>query len=83
MNVNLNLIRPCIFSRSHARHLSSSYRLSSLPSSRSCAHGLQVGAGPAGLASAIVLAQNGIKVRIIDKAEAYHTGSRGFGIQVR
>ncbi|KAH7872223.1 uncharacterized protein C8R40DRAFT_1118846 [Lentinula edodes] len=32
---------------------------------------LIVGAGPAGLVSALVLAQNGIQVRIVDKAVKY------------
>ncbi|KAH7872212.1 FAD binding domain-containing protein [Lentinula edodes] len=44
---------------------------------------LIVGAGPAGLVSALVLAQNGIQVRIVDKADRYHVGSRGFGVQPR
>ncbi|KAJ8518630.1 hypothetical protein ONZ45_g4322 [Pleurotus djamor] len=44
---------------------------------------LIVGAGPAGLISALSLAQNGIQVRIIDKADTFHVGSRGFGIQPR
>ena len=43
---------------------------------------MQVGAGPAGLITALSLAKNAIKARIIDKAEAFHVGSRGFGIQV-
>lgn len=43
----------------------------------------QIGAGPAGLVSAISLALNGINVRIVDKSHEYHIGSRGFGIQVR
>jgi hypothetical protein len=73
----------CTIFRSHARYLSSPCRLSSFPSPCSSAYILQVGAGPAGLASALVLAQNGVQVRIIDKADTYHTGSRGFGIQVR
>ncbi|KAJ6625003.1 FAD binding domain-containing protein [Mycena sp. CBHHK59/15] len=42
-----------------------------------------VGAGPAGLIMAIFLAKNGIKVRIVDKEDTFHTGSRGFGIQPR
>ncbi|KAJ8518264.1 hypothetical protein ONZ45_g4623 [Pleurotus djamor] len=44
---------------------------------------LIVGAGPAGLVSALSLAQSGIPVRIIDKADSYHVGSRGFGVQPR
>ncbi|KZT02086.1 uncharacterized protein LAESUDRAFT_441502 [Laetiporus sulphureus 93-53] len=44
---------------------------------------LIVGAGPAGLAMALALAQNGVRPRIIDKASVYHTGSRGFGLQPR
>lgn len=43
---------------------------------------LVVGAGPAGLVAALTLAQNGIPVRIIDKDAVFHTGSRGFGVQV-
>ena len=43
---------------------------------------LQVGAGPTGLAAALTLAQNGVPVRIVDKAPAFHTTSRGSGIQV-
>lgn len=31
---------------------------------------------------ALSLAQNGIPFRIIEKATTYHTGSRGFGLQV-
>ncbi|KDQ34081.1 hypothetical protein PLEOSDRAFT_21091, partial [Pleurotus ostreatus PC15] len=42
-----------------------------------------VGAGPAGLVAALSLTQNGIPVRIIDKDENFHTGSRGFGMQPR
>ncbi|KAJ7778102.1 FAD binding domain-containing protein [Mycena metata] len=44
---------------------------------------LIVGAGPAGLILAIILRQNGIAVRIIDKEKAHRVGSRGFGIQPR
>jgi 2-polyprenyl-6-methoxyphenol hydroxylase-like FAD-dependent oxidoreductase len=42
----------------------------------------QVGAGPAGLITALTLAKNSIGVRIIDRADTFHVGSRGFGIQV-
>ncbi|KAF9017773.1 hypothetical protein BDZ89DRAFT_960743, partial [Hymenopellis radicata] len=42
-----------------------------------------VGAGPAGLVSALSLVKNGIQIRIVDKAEQYHVGSRGFGVQPR
>ncbi|KAG9225812.1 hypothetical protein CCMSSC00406_0007822 [Pleurotus cornucopiae] len=44
---------------------------------------LVVGAGPAGLVSALLLAKNAITVRIIDKDESFHVGSRGFGVQPR
>ncbi|KAJ7185771.1 FAD binding domain-containing protein [Mycena filopes] len=44
---------------------------------------LIVGAGPAGLVLAIILRQNGITVRIIDKEETHRIGSRGSGIQPR
>ncbi|KAK0441953.1 FAD binding domain-containing protein [Armillaria borealis] len=44
---------------------------------------LIVGAGPAGLVSALSLAQSGIQVRIIDKSDSFHVGSRGFGVQPR
>ena len=33
--------------------------------------------------TALVLAQSGVPVRIIDKEPTYRPGSRGFGIQVR
>ncbi|KAJ7647809.1 FAD binding domain-containing protein [Roridomyces roridus] len=42
-----------------------------------------VGGGPAGLFMALFLVKNGISVRILDKESAFHTGSRGFGIQPR
>ena len=45
-------------------------------------HVIQVGAGPAGLVAALALAQNGIKLRLVDKAERPHVGNRGFGVQV-
>ncbi|KAF8981104.1 FAD binding domain-containing protein [Cyathus striatus] len=44
---------------------------------------LIVGAGPAGLVAALFLAQNGIMLRIIDKEDTFHIGSRGFGVQPR
>ncbi|KAI0314589.1 FAD binding domain-containing protein [Amylostereum chailletii] len=44
---------------------------------------LVVGAGPAGLVMALSLAQNGIPLRIIDKSDSHHAGSRGFGLQPR
>ncbi|KAJ7031984.1 FAD binding domain-containing protein [Mycena alexandri] len=46
---------------------------------------LIVGAGPAGLILSIILRQNGIVVRIIDKEQTYRPGliSRGSGIQPR
>lgn len=43
----------------------------------------QVGAGPAGLTAALTLVQNGISVRIIDKSDAFHIGTRGNGLQAR
>ncbi|EIN04034.1 hypothetical protein PUNSTDRAFT_77218 [Punctularia strigosozonata HHB-11173 SS5] len=46
-------------------------------------HCCKVGAGPAGLISALVLAKNGIKPRIVDRDDKFHVGSRGFGIQPR
>lgn len=46
-------------------------------------HILQVGAGPSGLVSALVLAHNSIQVRIVDKTDRYHVGSRGFGVQAK
>ncbi|KAL0569637.1 hypothetical protein V5O48_012321 [Marasmius crinis-equi] len=42
---------------------------------------LIVGAGPAGLFCALSLAQNGVKVRILDKADRFYVGSRGYGVQ--
>ncbi|KAG7445101.1 uncharacterized protein BT62DRAFT_920845 [Guyanagaster necrorhizus] len=44
---------------------------------------LIVGAGPSGLSLAIALRQNGVSVRIIDKASTYQVGQRGAGIQSR
>ncbi|KIY47677.1 hypothetical protein FISHEDRAFT_44919, partial [Fistulina hepatica ATCC 64428] len=38
-----------------------------------------VGAGPAGLSLALVLLQNNVGVRIIDKLSSYHRGQKGFG----
>ena len=43
---------------------------------------MQVGAGPAGLAAALTLLENGIRPRIVDKIAAFHQSSRGTGIQV-
>ncbi len=43
----------------------------------------QIGAGPSGLAAALTLAQNGIPIRIIDKAVEFHKSSRGSGLHVR
>ncbi|KAI0816870.1 monooxygenase [Trametes gibbosa] len=44
---------------------------------------LVVGAGPGGLVAALALAQNGVPVRIIEKLPAFHTASRGAGVQPR
>ncbi|TFK39683.1 FAD binding domain-containing protein [Crucibulum laeve] len=44
---------------------------------------LIVGAGPAGLVLALSLLQNGIAVRIIDKAKTHRLGERGAGIMPR
>ncbi|TFY58683.1 hypothetical protein EVJ58_g6268 [Rhodofomes roseus] len=44
---------------------------------------LIAGAGPAGLVLALALAQNGVKVRIIDKESFYRPGQRGAGMQPR
>ena len=43
----------------------------------------QIGGGPAALAAALTLAQNGIPIRIIDKATQTHQSSRGSGLHVR
>lgn len=43
----------------------------------------QAGAGPTGLILALTLAQNGIRVRIVEKDVTFHTGQRGPGIQPR
>ncbi|KAI0711179.1 FAD binding domain-containing protein [Cerioporus squamosus] len=44
---------------------------------------LIIGAGPSGLAAALTLAQNGIPIRIIDKAQEFHKSSRGSGLHPR
>ncbi|SJL13702.1 uncharacterized protein ARMOST_17150 [Armillaria ostoyae] len=44
---------------------------------------LIVGAGPSGLSLALALLQNGVSVRVIDKASTYHIGQKGAGIQPR
>ncbi|KAM5533896.1 hypothetical protein V8D89_012436 [Ganoderma adspersum] len=44
---------------------------------------LIIGGGPSGLAAALTLTQNGVLVRIIDKATSYHQQSRGAGLQPR
>ncbi|RDX54609.1 monooxygenase [Lentinus brumalis] len=44
---------------------------------------LIIGAGPSGLAAALTLAQNGIPIRIIDKATEFHKSSRGGGLHPR
>lgn len=44
---------------------------------------LIVGAGPTGLSLAFTLAQNGVRVRVIEKDSAFHIGRKGVGIQLR
>ncbi|KAK0196716.1 hypothetical protein F5146DRAFT_1099167 [Armillaria mellea] len=44
---------------------------------------LIVGARPAGLITALSLAQSGIQVQIIDKSDSFHVRSHGFGVQPR
>ncbi|KAI1798121.1 FAD binding domain-containing protein [Ganoderma leucocontextum] len=44
---------------------------------------LIIGGGPSGLAAALTLTQNGVPVRIIDKATSFHQQSRGSGLQPR
>ncbi|KAJ7754143.1 FAD binding domain-containing protein [Mycena maculata] len=44
---------------------------------------LIVGAGPTGLILALILLQNGVSVRIINKEVEHRIGSRGAGIQAR
>ncbi|KAK7001804.1 FAD-binding-3 domain-containing protein [Favolaschia claudopus] len=44
---------------------------------------LIVGAGPSGLVLALVLLENGVSVRIIDKEPAHRPGTRGAGVQPR
>ncbi|KAL1739501.1 FAD binding domain-containing protein, partial [Schizophyllum fasciatum] len=44
---------------------------------------LVVGAGPSGLVTALCLAQNGLRVRIIDKLTTPRRGQKGSGIQPR
>ncbi|KAJ7481756.1 FAD binding domain-containing protein [Mycena latifolia] len=44
---------------------------------------LIVGAGPSGLILALVLLQNGVSVRIIEKEPKHRIGSRGTGVQAR
>ncbi|TFY65661.1 hypothetical protein EVG20_g5428 [Dentipellis fragilis] len=44
---------------------------------------LVVGSGPSGLVAAIVLAQSGVSVRIIEKLSEYPVGQRGSGIMPR
>lgn len=43
---------------------------------------LIVGAGPTGLSLALLLTQNGVSVRIIEKSSTIPVGRKGFGIQV-
>ncbi|MCG6498792.1 FAD-dependent oxidoreductase [Kitasatospora sp. A2-31] len=42
-----------------------------------------VGAGPTGLTLACALARQGVEVRIIERAEEFHTGSRGKTLNLR
>ncbi|ESK90077.1 putative monooxygenase [Moniliophthora roreri MCA 2997] len=49
----------------------------------SVADALIVGAGPAGLALALLLLRNGVSVRIIDKSKTFEIGQRGAGIHPR
>lgn len=42
----------------------------------------QAGSGPAGLYLALSLLMTGVKVRVIEKDKAFHTGSRGVGLHV-
>ncbi|EEB99794.1 hypothetical protein MPER_00434, partial [Moniliophthora perniciosa FA553] len=44
---------------------------------------LIVGAGPSGLALALLLLRNNIPVRIIDKRSNFNVGQRGAGFQPR
>ncbi|CCM01285.1 uncharacterized protein FIBRA_03334 [Fibroporia radiculosa] len=44
---------------------------------------LIAGSGPCGLALALTLARNGIKLRVIEKDSEFHLGQRGAGIQPR
>ncbi|TFK90333.1 hypothetical protein K466DRAFT_543631 [Polyporus arcularius HHB13444] len=44
---------------------------------------LIIGAGPSGLAAGLTLAQNGIPIRIIEKATEFHKSSRGSGLHPR
>ncbi|KAI0746878.1 FAD binding domain-containing protein [Daedaleopsis nitida] len=44
---------------------------------------LVIGAGPAALAAALTLAQNGIPIRIIDNAKQFHQTSRASGLHPR
>ncbi|VDC06609.1 unnamed protein product [Peniophora sp. CBMAI 1063] len=44
---------------------------------------LVIGAGPVGLITALALAQNGISVRVVDKAKDFAVGQRGSGISPR
>ncbi|GJJ14506.1 hypothetical protein Clacol_008770 [Clathrus columnatus] len=44
---------------------------------------LITGSGPTGLVAALWLAQSGIKIRIIERAEGPRIGSRGYGLQPR
>ena len=43
---------------------------------------IQVGAGPVGLTTALVLAKNGVRIRVIDKLANVAVGQRGSGIAV-
>jgi flavin-dependent dehydrogenase len=44
-------------------------------------HHDQIGAGPSGMALALALLENGVKVRLIEKMPTTRIGSRGNGLQ--
>ncbi|KAF7318447.1 BHLH domain-containing protein [Mycena chlorophos] len=66
--------------KARARILCSALYVWIMPNSPSV---LIAGAGPSGLVLALILAKNGISVRIIDKEQSFRAGSRGSGIQPR
>ena len=43
----------------------------------------KVGAGPVGLILALSLLKNNVPVRIIEKSDSFHKGTRGPGVKVR